>query len=159
MEADNLALKWNKDALLVYLRDFSDENDHGFYQKWRYKYWDGKSYTQNSCIEIEVSKDYAEIIRYTNLYIENERPISNWLVNSNNAYAIGVNNYNISSWLSKYSDANTDGFSLYGAYENNTNPLWVINWHSPGFMDNPHNARIVIDATNGNIIDVETQMD
>ncbi|MHA2277230.1 MAG: hypothetical protein ACXAC2_15760 [Candidatus Kariarchaeaceae archaeon] len=156
--AENIAREWNRDAVLVYMRDASEMINNGHYLKWRYKYWNNKTYNDTSCIEIEIYSEKTVIIDYTKLYEQNERPISNWKIDSNRAYDIAVDDAKIKEWLSEYDDEKVDGFSLYGSYDNTTNPCWVIHWYSPGFMDDPHNAHIVIDATNGNILEVDTQI-
>lgn len=147
--ADKIAHNWSEEAILVYVRDSSEMTKGGYFLAWSYKYWDGKNDSDNS-LGIKVYSDGRTTTRVTKLY--DEQQITNWMLDSDEAYKIAKENNEIKKWLSKYRDARVDGFMLTGSN-------WYIHWYSPGFMDQPHNANIILDANTGEVLEVSTQMD
>ena len=128
----------------------------GRFSRLGFRYWNGENET-NNCLEVSVYRDLNTTTRITKR-LHDEYPITNWTIDSSLAYSIAESNSQIKTFLSKYDDAGVDSFFL--AYSNVSEiPTWWIYWHSPGFMDNPHNAHIIIDASTGEILEVEVQMD
>ena len=155
--ADETARGWNQDAVLVYVIKSSPIEDNGRCSQWRFKYWDGKTKNETSCIKIEVSSTGSIITRTTELYEENESPILNWSIDSDRAYELATTNSKIKRYLSNYLDEKIDGFILFGS-NNNQNPRWKIEWVSWG-NDDPHWAHIYIDAHTGEILEVEADVE
>ena len=163
--ADELAKEWYNDALLVEVGQIGGGHDdnNGKDSRWYYKY-----------VSHSTNITEKNIIKYERLYVyvmsngttTNEtafriredigKPIERWIIDSDQAVKIAKENPKISEFLSKYKGAHV-GLNLRMEDEY-PNAIWSIGWSHQGFMDDPHNANIVIDATNGEILEVDTQM-
>ncbi len=80
---------------------------------------------------------------------------TNWTIDSDEAYEIAISNYKIKKFLRKYDDAFVSSATLGGT---SNRSVWVISWRSWGIFDNPHSARIEIDASTGEVLHVDAYM-
>ena len=163
--SDKVAEEWHNDAVLVEVGQIGGgyDDDNGKDSHWYYKY-----------ISLSTNITEKNITKYERLYVyvmssgitKNETafhvreviggPIENWIIDSVQAVSIAKENPKIGEFLSKYKGAQL-GLNLRMEDEY-PNAIWSIGWSHQGFMDDPHNANIVIDATNGEILEVDTQM-
>jgi len=152
--AHKIASEWHTNITLVFVQDVAQVDKDGRSEWWMYKYlWldDG-----SSCIEVSVSATREVKTRFTKYY--REPPIINWTIDSTDAMNIAKHNSHIRAFLSEYRDAIIESMFLAHSHIDNKS-IWSIYFHSSGMFDNPHNARIIIDAHTGEILEVETQMD
>ena len=152
--ADDVSLNWSKDATLVYVHGTRESQDNGKYMAWGFTY--ARSVNSNISIGIHVFSNgstYEEIrTRYSFQYA-----IYNWTVDSDKAYSIALKNENIKAFLGKYPDAEVESFSLSSS-GNSSHPVWKIEWVDWGFWDDPHWAKIQIDATSGEVLYAEAHI-
>ncbi len=83
--------------------------------------------------------------------------INNWTIDSDEAYSTAMRNEKIKAFMNKYDDADVDIFSLSSS-GNSGHPVWTIEWVDWGFMDDPHWAKIEIDATTGEVLYAEAHI-
>ena len=145
-QANYLALEYSNTSKLVYIYSIGEIKEDGTAFKWRYTY-------------ANVSNGLEVIIDSNGDYQMNElesppstAQIVNCTLDSDEAIEIAYSNPTISNYLEKYPRADVVRIA-FGARINNS--VCSIEWTDSGFADDPHNARIWIDATTGEILDVE----
>ncbi len=152
-QANFIAKEWNNSSKCVVIIGAETDNT-GLATIWRYSFV--TSYSNGS------TSDGLDVIFYSKgNYSVNERsppsqvPITNWTIDSNEAVDIALTNNSIAQYLLKYSKASINKISFIGDLNVTDGCIVSIEWTDQGFIDNPHNARIWIDATSGKVIQVE----
>lgn len=150
----------DKPLWLNYVIWRGEKNNEGKGEEWEYSFScqvNSSSY-EGFCVRVH-SNGKTEFLGPESTNLPPTNPISNWTVDSHTAAEIVTKLSTIKNFLSKYNDARVDHFQLSKAPKYSNKTIWAIYWHSPGFMDNPHNAHVIIDAHTGEILEVEAQMD
>lgn len=149
--ADEIADNWTENPILLTAGSRIDENK---IIMWFFKFWDGTNKT-NNCMSITVFIDKTYHTNHTRFKYQFEYPINNWTIDSDKAYSIAIDNSKIKDFFKEYSDAHFWEIQLEGIDPNGVeSATWYLYWMSAGFMDNPHNIHIAINAENGEVIDV-----
>ncbi|MCK5039226.1 MAG: hypothetical protein KAS16_09025 [Thermoplasmata archaeon] len=78
-------------------------------------------------------------------------PISNWIVDSDEAFEIAENNPGVKEFRSTHSGEFLSVFSLYWD-EGNQREVWKLTWRHEGLVDNIDKITIFIDANTGGVI-------
>jgi len=157
--ANGVAHEWNNDSVLVYVRDYGSFFE-GECTAWYYIYYSPSSgrainnWTTYSLLFVDVY--YDNTYKTEEIQSSAEPPILNWTVDSDEAYSIAMKNKEIRAFMDEYPGACVDIFSLHGREDGN--PVWNIEWVDWGFMDDPHWAKIQIDATTGEVFYVEADL-
>jgi len=145
--ANSLAKEWNESAELVYVMGMGEKYSDGRCEKWGY------TYTNNNP-DMNLSKGFAlTICANGSIYSgELEHPpspsiINDWIIDSDTAVEIAMSDSSIRDFMRTY-------YSEYLEYFTLTAGGWRIIWNDWGFMDDPHNIAVRIDATSGEITDV-----
>jgi len=153
--ADGLASTWNSSAILVNVMGMGNKYSDGTCSEWGYSY-------SNNHPDINKSKGFFVTVYTNGSYVTGEvehppspQSLHNWSVDSIESVSIAKSNPEISEFLSSYPNAKIERIVFIGEIIRSNGCLMNIQWSDPGFMDNPHSARIWIDATNGEVIDVE----
>lgn len=152
---DELATQWNSTAKLYYIIGGGEIYEDGSCDFWFYEY-----VTQPPDVNDSVRLSIKVYSNGTIIQTEDNRPIifnplENWSIDSDSAVEIAKLNEEVSNYLSKYPGAKIDRIAFVGENTRTNGCLMNIEWTDPGFADDPHSARIWIDATNGEVIDVE----
>lgn len=101
--------------------------------------------------------DVIEIPRSKSKYVGDVT--INWSIDSPEALAIARNNEHISEWLSKYKRATIETMSFGLNREISPDPIWGIHWsYSGGIFGDPVHAEIIINARNGEVIEVDADI-
>ncbi len=154
-EVANLtAMDWDVNATLIFVTGSSSHLRDGKFEKITFRYWN-LTQNENNCLEISVSNSLETQIRKTNRHHE-QNIITNWTIDSDEAYEIAEANKQINNYLKEYDDAEVDSFHLSGG-ENNSSPEWWIYWTATDW-GSPVNAHIVINAQTGDVIEVESDV-
>jgi hypothetical protein len=156
--------EWHNDSMLMSIGSMGKHDENGKASKWYYEYYSPfTSIEENNVTKYEIIFIFInykfELSNITDYLVIDEigEPIINWSIDSDQAVAIAKRDNKIKSFLSKYENSEI-GLNLRMEKKYSNNPIWSIGWSDQGWMDNPHNARIIIDAKYGNILKVETQM-
>lgn len=157
---DNLAKTWHDDAILVQVGSMDSEHNSGFSEAWIYTYNSPSTEHMDGNFSLF---EMVQIIVYANQtthisYWPNGGemiPITNWTIDSTHAYEIALDNQDISDFLHKYPSADP-GSSLWVRMDYPDCPSWHICWQDWGFIDDPHNAEIYIDANTGEVLYVRS---
>jgi len=147
--AEEAAMEWNADSILVYVMKSSTMINEGTFSAWGYKYWNE---TSNECLGVKAYGNGTVTTRETGYYKEN--PIYNWNIDSDEAYEIAIENDEIQEYLSTFERAYIERFTLFGG-EGDSDPTWKIHWsYSGGIFRDPKHAEIRINARNGEVVGV-----
>ena len=155
--ADEIALRWNSSAIFVGMGNCGQIDEEGKCTCWIYQYqnkMDGNG-TYRLNIKIYYNRENKTEILWLNAPTSTAR-IKNWTIDSDEAYSIAMKNEKIKAYMDRYANAGVDIFSLTGSQSGN--PVWEIAWVDWGFMDDPHWAKIQIDATTGEVLYVEADL-
>jgi hypothetical protein len=154
--ANNFANNWHEDAVLesVIMLTDKDQVNGSTSKGWYYTYYSPSNivnYTFNYSIY-----ETIQVYVFSNETIISEAisgggvlSITNWTIDSDDAYDIALNKQEISMFLSTYS-AHIDSFSLANIDNRTT---WSISWVD--WKYNPKWASIDIDANTGEVLSVE----
>jgi len=152
--AEEVALNWSENAILIGVRKGGSIVSGGVYSSWSY------SYAASDNVSTRVEKFgvgiNADMTYNTREYEGTLRhnPIYNWNIDSDEAYETAKDNDEIQEFLSKYERATVERFTLFGG-EGGSDPAWKIHWSSMrGFAD-PKHAEIRINARTGEVIEVD----
>jgi len=153
--ADNLANIWNSSAILVNVMGMGVQYSDGTCSEWGY------SYSSNH-LDVNQSKGFLITVYVNGSYITGEvehppSPLSlqNWSIDSIEAVSIAKSNSEVSEFLQSYPNAKIERIVFIGENIQSNGCLMNIQWSYNAWIDDPHDIRIWIDATNGDIIDVE----
>ncbi len=153
-----VAKNHSRDSVLCYVTKVGDVYPDGSASGWRFYYI---SHTNGSLylgFDVTVcSKENTRIYEYGEGN-STEISIEGWTIDSDEAYSIAMKNEKIKAFMNKYDDAGVDSFYLSMPSENSTHPVWTIAWVDWGFIDDPHWAKIQIDATTGEVLYVEAHI-
>lgn len=141
--AEQLALNWSDNATLVHITGKPQE-------AFAFRYWDTTNNAIN-CMEVTVYANKTTQTRLTRC-LHDEYPISNWTIDSDEAYNIAMNNDKIKSFM-RHNPA-LDSFSL-ASPTTTGNSVWYIHWAYNASIDDPKWAQIQIDANTGEVLYVE----
>ncbi|MDO9537855.1 MAG: hypothetical protein Q7J68_06015 [Thermoplasmata archaeon] len=163
-KADELANIWHDDAIFLGIGLNGEIDSDGKATSWIYSYFSPSTESLSNNLSmyevlnayISSDNDYDTVIKHSVLHTE---PVLNVSINSCDTMSIAKNTQEINAFLSRYSDAKVDHFYLRVDDNYSQNAIWDIRWLSPGGLDDPHNAYIVIDASTGEVLEVEVQMD
>jgi len=161
--ADSIAKNWHNDSVFVYCGSMGSCKD-GLAEEWYYVYYSPST----KVVEYNITK-YEQSFIYVNAngYTKIDSgfavdsaiglPARNWVLDSTDVAQIAKDNPTISAYLSKYKNPSA-GYTLQviESYPNRT--TWSIGWIDWGVMDDPHSARIYIDATTGEVLYVEADL-
>ena len=147
--ADEAALDWNDNATLLNCRK-AGPGRSGVFDGWFCKYVDTVEIIDSTeCIEIMIYKNGSSIVRENASYGP-YLPLGNWNLDSDEVYDIAIKRNEIKDFLNHY--PMIDSFYL-GNYTGT--PIWVIEWAYNAFIDDPHWAKIEIDANTGEVLYVD----
>jgi len=155
--ADKIAFEWNNSATFVGGGLCGEINNEGRATCWTFAYQNNMN--GNGTYEFNVKVYYngenkTEIL-WLNAPTSTGR-IEEWTIDSDKAYSIALKNESIKAFLDKYPDAEVDLFSLSSG--NSSHPVWTIAWVDWGFWDDPHWAKIQIDATTGDVLSADANI-
>jgi len=110
------------------------------------------------CLEISIYEGGRYDTREYRWYSPNgeDKPLGNWSVDSKEAYEIMINNDKIKAFMDAYPNSKIDGGLMLSNVSGT--PTWYIEMVDWGFMDDPHWAKIQIDATTGEVLYVEADL-
>lgn len=88
--------------------------------------------------------------------ISGGNPLKNWTLDSDEAMDVAKENPKISEYLNEYDDAEVDHMQLdmWGEYSKD-DAVWIISWMYNAGLDNPKNARAIINAHTGEVLYAE----
>ena len=141
--AEQLALNWSDNATLVHVTGNPQ-------QAFAFRYWDLTNNAIN-CLEVTVYTDKTAETRLTRC-LHDEYPISNWTIDSDDAYKTAMDNEEIKSFMQH--NPTLDSFSLASPISSNGS-IWYIYWAYNAGIDDPKWAQIHIDATTGEVLYVD----
>jgi len=146
--ADEIALNWSANATLTRIQKGADM--YGNFNGWGYSYFDEPIITNSTkCANIGIKTNGTTSIRISTV-LGDRQPMGMWSIDSDVAYEIAKDNSAIKSFLLHRPVLDT--FSL----GNSTGtPTWYIEWGYNAWIDDPHWARIEIDANTGEVLFVE----
>lgn len=153
--AEEVALNWSENAILIGVRKGGSIVSGGVYSSWSYSYAASDNVsTQVEKFGVGVNADMTYNTReYEGTLRHN--PIYNWTIDSDEVYEIAMGNENIKEFLSKYERATVERFTLFGG-EGGSDPIWKIHWsYSGGIFGDPVHAEIRINARTGEVIEVD----
>jgi hypothetical protein len=148
-KANLIAKDWRQNATLIVVHSADEVTSEGLAKKWRYSYAEAfsiKNSTKGYDVILSSDDSYTT---YERKYPPGKSPLFNWTIDSREAVKIAKKNSIINSYLSTYKNAIIESMAL-GA--NQTFCGWTIEWNDPGFMDDPHSAKISIDANTGMVL-------
>lgn len=159
--ASQKALNWTENATLFHIRKASEMVSDGSFSKWIFTYCDSQNISPSTkYIEIEVCYNNSNAIIDEDVIGLStppfSKPISNWTIDSDEAYEIGKDNETIQLFLSNYEPI-VDAFSLRIDMDTNKT-VWSIHWEdtsSASSFENYNRADIEIDASTGEVLYVE----
>ncbi len=153
--ADDLASTWNSSAILVNVMGMGSKHSDGTCSEWGYSY-------SSNYPDINISKGYLVTVYADSSYITGEvehppspQSLQNWSVDSTEATSIAKSNSEVSEFLSNYPNAKIERIVFVGNNIRSNGCLMNIQWSYNAWIDEPHNIRVWIDATNGEIVDIE----
>jgi len=141
--AEQHAKNWSYNATLIYVTGNSQES-------FIFRFWDLTNNTIN-CLEIKVYTNKSITTRFTKS-LHDEYPISNWTLDSDEAYKIAMNDAEIESFMKH--NPMLDSFFL-ASPTSSGDSIWYIYWAYNAGIDDPKWAQIQIDATTGEVLYVE----
>ena len=144
--ADEVAIAHNNVSKLVYVHGIGEINSDGTAYKWRYTYAN-----ESNSLEVIIDSNGG----YQMNELENppsNAQIINWTLDSDKIIEIAYSNSIISQYLAEYRQVDLQSIAFAARLNSSVCSIEWVDW---GFMDDPHSARIWIDATNGEVIDVE----
>lgn len=152
-KTNSIAKGWRQNATLVVIYSAGEVTSEGKATKWRYSYAELSMITNTTKgYDVILSSD-GSFTTYETKSPPTRYALSNWTIDSDEAIKIARENPTISTYLSTYKGATIESMAI-GA--NQTCSGWTIEWSDQGFMDNPHSAKISIDANTGNVIYIES---
>lgn len=133
-------------------------NNDGYAKRWRCSFSIPKNHTHRIYFRYAVDGDESiELRNRETSQINNGNPIENWIIDSDEAVEVGKSNQKIERYLNKYDRASIEGMRLYMRDEYSKNDwIWMIHWsYSGGIFGDPVHAEIIINARNGEVIEVD----
>ena len=158
--AEPIALSWHDDAVLEHIV-MTDKNINGKSNSWRYRFYSPSSanttnnYTQYDVLSVSTYSN-GTLDSYTSITGIIQGNITNWTIDSDEAYEIAKNNRMIANWLSKYQPSfriDLWGDGIYGS-----NSVWDFYFDDMSLasvFENYHRAEIHIDAHTGEVLFVD----
>jgi len=148
------ATNWTENATLVEIRTSSVSNQ-GEADVWYLVYAvPSEIGNKTDAVEFKVFSDRNVLkIERSPLPYWGKSLEENWTLDSDKLISIATSNERMKEWLSRYHDAEIEDFGMGINLGYSRNPICVISWISWGFLDDPHSARIIIDANTGEVLD------
>ena len=153
------ATNWTENATLVEIRTSSVSNQ-GEADVWYLVYAvPSEIGNKTDAVEFKVFSDRNVLkIERSPLPYWGKSLEENWTLDSDKLISIATSNERMKEWLSRYHDAEIEDFGMGINLGYSRNPICVISWISWGFLDDPHSARIIIDANTGEVLDFEADL-
>jgi len=151
--AKNIAHEVDENATLVYVIANEPISENGRCLSWRYTF---SNLTQlNSpntykAIKITLFWNETYFVRFNATSPVENQPISDWNIDSDEAYTIALNNKEIKAFM-----AHDPGVYVFSLSNSSGTPTWYIDFTYDAGFDNPKWAEIRIDANTGEVLYVE----
>ena len=153
--ANDIAKNWSSTACLAAISVDGYVECGEYHVTWiRYVYVDNKT------LQDEYPRAIAVIYEEGNFKTQiwplgDDRPLGTWNITCTEAFGIAKNNKEVKKFLKAFPKHNVEVFKLSNA---SSIPIWRIEMVDWGFMDDPHWAKIRIDATTGEVLYVEADL-
>ena len=148
------AIKWNASAKLYFV-DRNGPITNGQISYWKYRFGNIVNDTIEK-IDIFISKNHSYICRNNNYYGPLKIPITDWEIDSYQAYVISISDPTIGEFIDKYNCKERIREFLLGYFigpEVVKNHLaWYICWYDEVADKDYKGAKIYIDAITGEIL-------
>ena len=153
--ADNKALEIDKNLRAYSVVGIGKYSDTGECEGWMFKYRSDSNSSKRVVIKVWWNGNTES---YEDNFSTVASFITNWTIDSTEAVKIAKSVEDVDAYLSKYRNALIERIAIVG--ENNRTDGCMINiqWIDWGVMDDPHWAKIQIDATTGEVLYVEADL-
>ena len=158
--ANERAINQNKNFTLVLVKGNPSTSTAGYFSSISFIYWvpqDITSRYNRICYGYKVSSDCLVETMPDFLLLNNEEPISNWTVDSPDAFSIAKSNSLVNKFLYKYPNAEMDEFQLFVDSNVHNKVVWYIHWISWD-ESHPYDAHVFIDANTGEILEINADL-